>query len=107
MNVGKPIACLAAVLFLTTSFARAADRAPGRLLAADSSKNHIALFDVDGKMIWQRKIGDLHDLHLLPGGNILFQDSWTHLLEVAPGIGDGATDKIVWEYDAARMNGNG
>ncbi len=84
--------------------ARGAD-ANRRVLAADASTRLIAILDADGKILWQRKIGDIHDLHLLPDGHILFQDGWTHLLEVVPGI-DGAEDKIVWEYDAAKMNGN-
>lgn len=80
----------------------AADPAPGRsLIAADYSTKRIALIQPDGTIKWQRQIRDIHDLHLLPGGDILFQDSYTHLLEVDP-----RTDRVVWEYDAARMNGN-
>lgn len=75
------------------------------VLAADSSTHRIAVVTADGKVLWQRKIGDIHDLHLLPNGNILFQDSMQHLLEVTPGA-NGQPDKIVWEYDAGKMNGN-
>ena len=75
------------------------------ILAADSSTHRIAVVKADGTVLWQRKIGDIHDLQLLPNGNILFQDSLTHLLEVTPG-GDGQPDKVVWEYDASKMNGN-
>lgn len=73
------------------------------ILAADSSTHRIAVVTADGKVLWQRRVADIHDLHLLPNGNILFQDSLTHLLEVTPGA-NGAADKIVWEYDAAKMN---
>ena len=76
-----------------------------RILAADSSTHHIALMTEDGQVLWQRHIGDLHDLHMLPNGNILMQDSWTHLIEVKRGTGSEG-DQIVWEYDAANMNGN-
>jgi outer membrane protein assembly factor BamB len=38
---------------------------------------------------------------VLPDGHVLFQDSWTHLIEV-----DSKSNKIVWEYDSARQNGN-
>ena len=76
-----------------------------RVLAADSSTHRIAIVSDDGKVIWQRTIRDLHDLHLLPNGNILMQDSFTHLIELTPGsMPEG--DKIVWEYDSAKMNGN-
>jgi outer membrane protein assembly factor BamB len=72
-----------------------------RLLVADYSTHRIAIIAADGKTEWEHKIGDLHDLHYLPTGNVLFQTSWTHLVEVDP-----RTDKIVWQYDAASSNGN-
>jgi outer membrane protein assembly factor BamB len=71
-----------------------------RLLVADYSKQRIALVAANGKIEWEHKITDLHDLHLLPGGNILFQTSWTRLVEIDP-----RSNKVVWEYDA-RSNGN-
>jgi hypothetical protein len=75
---------------------------PGhRLLVADYSKRRIAIVGADGKTEWEHKIGDLHDLHLLENGNVLCQLSFTHLVEIDP-----RTDKIVWEYDAAKSNGN-
>jgi outer membrane protein assembly factor BamB len=76
--------------------------APGRrLLVADYSTKRIALLAPDGKIEWEYKIADLHDLHVLPDGNILFQTSWTRIVEADP-----RTDKLVWEYDAGKMNGN-
>ena len=76
--------------------------APGReLLAADYSTKRIALIAPDGAVRWERKIEQIHDLHRLPNGNILFPRTFTHLLEVDP-----KTDRVVWEYDAARSNGN-
>ena len=94
--------CLAAAHWRRRGPAPAAGR---RVLAADYSKHRLAMLDSAGKVLWERKVGDIHDLHLLPGGNILFQDGWTHILEVTPGT-DGKADKTVWEYDAAKMNGN-
>jgi outer membrane protein assembly factor BamB len=97
------LVCLAA-----GSSVAAEANAPGagrRVLAADYSKHRLAMLDSAGKVLWERKVGDIHDLHLLPNGNILFQDGWTHILEVTPGTG-GKPDKTVWEYDAAKMNGN-
>ena len=92
--------------------AAAVSAAPGastpirhRVLAADASVHRIAITDDHGKVSWQRHIADLHDLHLLPNGNILFQDTWTHLIELTPGATPDK-DKIVWEYDSATMNGN-
>jgi hypothetical protein len=72
-----------------------------RLLVADYSKHRIAIVGADGKTEWEHKIGDLHDLHFLPDGHVLCQISFTRLVEIDP-----RTDKIVWEYDAAKSNGN-
>lgn len=75
---------------------------PGHtFITADSSKRRIAIIDADGKTRWEHRIGPLHDLHVLDNGNILFQTSWTRLVEVDP-----KTDKVVWEYDSAVSNGN-
>ena len=54
-----------------------ADKARHTVLAADASKRRIAIFDADGKIIWEAKTRSIHDLHYLPNGNILFQSSWT------------------------------
>jgi outer membrane protein assembly factor BamB len=72
-----------------------------RFIAADSSKQRIAIIDEKGDIEWEYKIGSLHDLHVLPSGNVLFQTSMTRLLEVDPSSG-----RIVWEYDAGSSNGN-
>jgi hypothetical protein len=46
------------------------------------------------------KVTAIRDAHLLPGGNILTQQGWTRIVEVMP------DKKAVWEYDAAKSNGN-
>ena len=94
----RPILLCSLYCLLFTPKTEAAKR---RFIAADSSKKRIAIIDEDGKIAWQRKIGPLHDLQVLPNGNILMQDSWTHLIEVNP-----KTNKVVWEYDAAKNHGN-
>ena len=71
-----------------------------RFVASDSSKKRIAIIDEAGKTEWERKIGPLHDFHMLDNGNLLMQDSWTHVFEIDP-----KSDEIVWEYDA-QSNGN-
>ena len=79
-----------------------AEEAPTRrFITADSSNGRIAIIDAAGKTEWEYKIGPLHDLHVLPDGNVLFQTSWTRLVEVDP-----RTNKVVWEYESAKQNGN-
>jgi hypothetical protein len=70
-----------------------------RILSADSSVGRIAIIDEAGKTEWEGSIGPLHDLHLLPSGNVLYQLSWTELIEVEP-----RTLKVVWRYDSAKQN---
>jgi len=72
-----------------------------RVLAADYSTKRIAVVDPAGQVLWEHPIDDIHDLHMLPDGDVLFQTSMTRLLEVDP-----KTNKVLWEYDAGKMNGN-
>jgi hypothetical protein len=91
--------CLALFTVLLTAASVSAQA--HRLLVADSSKQRIAIIGADGKTEWEHKIGDLHDLSYLESGNVLCQLSWTRVVEIDP-----RTDRIVWEYDAAKSNGN-
>ncbi|MBL9153837.1 MAG: PQQ-binding-like beta-propeller repeat protein [Verrucomicrobiales bacterium] len=80
----------------------AADEArPGRLVIGAEAGKGVAIVDPgDGnKVLWQRKIGNVHDLHLLPNGNLLTQDGWPRIVEFALPSGE-----IVWEYDAMKQN---
>ncbi|WDE97340.1 PQQ-binding-like beta-propeller repeat protein [Lentisphaera profundi] len=78
------------------------------LVSASYGKNIVAICDKDGKAIWQYKTKGQkaghdghHDVQMLANGNILFHDSWTHILEVT------LDNKIVWEYDSSKQNNKG
>jgi outer membrane protein assembly factor BamB len=86
---------------LLASIAAAADSATRKFVAADSSKRRVAIVDETGATIWEHRIGPLHDLQVLPNGNLLFQLSWTRIVEM-----NLDTKKIIWEYDSAKQNGN-
>src|ERR1051325_3025080 len=73
---------------------------PRRVLAADDSTRRLGIVAPDGSLEWELRIGAIHDASVLPGGNILLQQGWTKIVEVAP------DKKTVWEYDAATSNGN-
>ncbi|QKK10004.1 MAG: PQQ-binding-like beta-propeller repeat protein [Planctomycetota bacterium] len=100
--------CLAAIA-QTTPTPPAPPEHTRHILAADPWAGHIALLapatDAAGdsapgfEITWEHPISAIHDLHVLDSGHILFQDSWTHILEVDPETGE-----TVWEYDAARQN---
>ena len=71
-----------------------------RVLAADDSTRRLAIIAADGSLEWEIKVGAIHDASVLPNGNVLFQQGWTRIVEVTP------DKQSVWEYDAAKMNGN-
>ena len=65
-----------------------------RVLAADASKQRIGIVDEEGALVWEYPIQQIHDLHRLDDGNLLFQTSWTRIVEVSP------EKELVWSYDA-------
>ncbi|MCA8986446.1 MAG: PQQ-binding-like beta-propeller repeat protein [Planctomycetaceae bacterium] len=96
-----PVRVLLSLVLLTSCWAGICSaQVKHSFLTADSSKSLIAIVGENGELEWSYKIGPLHDLHVLANGNILFQDTWTHLLEVNP-----ATSKVVWEYQAGKGSG--
>lgn len=93
-----------ALAFLTFAFTlqlHAEQTGQGRrLLLGDDSTRRLAIIAPDGTMEWELKVGAIHDAHLLPNGNVLLQQGFQKIVEVAP-------DKtVVWEYDSSKMNGN-
>jgi len=72
---------------------------PRRVIAADDSTKTLAMSGPDGRVEWKLPCRQIHDLHLLPDGHLLYQDGWTRIVEL------GANREPVWEYDA-KGNGN-
>lgn len=91
---------LALSLSLRSLLAAEQTGARHRVLAADDSTRRLAIVAPDGSLEWEVKVGAIHDAWVLPNGNILFQQGWTKIVEVTP------DQQTVWEYDAAKMNGN-
>lgn len=80
---------------------QAADGPPTHVLAGDYEKKRLGLVEIaTGKLQWELPLRDIHDLWVLPGGNILTQTNWTRVIEL------DAQNRVVWSYDAATMNGN-
>jgi len=103
MRVSPGGCWLATACMVCGLFSSVAEAAPPkhRFLSADSSKGRLAIIDEQGQTEWETKIGPLHDLHMLSNGNVLFQTAWTKLVEIEP-----ANGTVVWQYDAAKQNGN-
>jgi hypothetical protein len=61
----------------------------------------IAIVDASGEIAWEMPCGDIHDLHVLPSGNIMVQQAFRKVVEIDP-----AKKEVVWEYDSSKQNGN-
>lgn len=84
-----------ALTFLTGASASAQHR----LITQGNDK--LAIFGADGKVEWQMPWGGIHDVHVLPSGNILVQQGANKIVEI-----DRENLAVVWTYDAATSNGN-
>lgn len=94
------LALLHGLLLLAISVHAEQTGPPRRVLGADDSTKRLAIIAPDGAVEWEMKVGAIHDAWMLPNGNILFQQGWTRVVEATP------NKRTVWEYDAAKMNGN-
>lgn len=63
--------------------------------------NTLAQVNAQGEVEWEMKWAGIHDIHLLPNGNIMVQQRNRKVVEIHP-----RRKKVVWEYDAPKMNGN-
>ena len=87
--------------FAVANFTPAAEPVAHRVLAADRGKGHIAILGTDGKVEWEMENKhDVHDLHLLPNGNILTHTTSTNVVEIDP-----KTKEIIWKYVAKPKDG--
>jgi hypothetical protein len=86
------------ILLLHLATVLAADPTPAvkhRVLAADRSTGKVAIVSAKGEVEWEfPNKHDVHDLHLLPNGNILTHTSHTTVVEV------NRAKQIVWRYEA-------
>jgi PQQ-like domain len=62
----------------------------------------LAIIGQDGQVEWDLKWGGIHDIHVLPGGNIMVPRGTSKVVEI-----DFKTKQVVWSYDSATSNGNG
>src|SRR5260221_11678903 len=70
-----------------------------RLITQGNDK--LAIVGKDGKIEWEMKWGGIHDIHVLPSGNVMVQQGAGKVVEIEP-----KSKKIVWSYDSATSNGN-
>src|SRR5438105_413190 len=81
------------------AFALPADDKPAyRVLAAD--RGHVAIVNAKGEIEWEvPNPYTVHDIQMLPNGNVLFQSTADTVVEMSP------DKKVVWKYVAKPKSG--
>lgn len=70
-----------------------------RLIVQGNGK--LAIVAADGATEWEMPWGGIHDIHMLPSGNVMVQQGSNKVVEI-----DVKTKKVIWTYDSGRSNGN-
>jgi hypothetical protein len=90
------------LFLMTAAFALLAGRplqAQHRLLVQGNGK--LAIVGRTGEIEWQTPWSGIHDVHVLPNGNLMVQQGAAKVVEV-----DRGKREVVWTYDSAKSNGN-
>ena len=61
----------------------------------------LAVVGRDGAIEWEMPWGGIHDIHVLPSGNVMVQRGPSAVVEI-----DFETKEVVWSYDSSSQNGN-
>jgi hypothetical protein len=89
-----------ALLLLLAAPLAASEPPAYRVLAADRSTGKVAIVGPDGKVEWEfPNKHDVHDLHMLPNGNVLTHTSHTTIVEINP------KKELVWKYESKPKDG--
>lgn len=83
----------------TASPLSVAEKVTHRVLTQGNGK--LAIVGRDGAIEWEMPWGGIHDIHQLPNGNIMVQETMRRVVEIDP-----KTKKVVWRYNSAASNGN-
>ena len=87
------------VAFMLVATAPRPAAAHFRLVTQGNDK--LAIVGADGNIEWEMKWGPIHDIHVLPSGNIMVQQGSDRIVEI-----DVTQKQIVWEYNSGTNNGN-
>ncbi|MFT5239594.1 MAG: outer membrane protein assembly factor BamB [Candidatus Promineifilaceae bacterium] len=91
---------LRALLVLTLSLWAQASIAQHRLITQGNNK--LAIIAANGDVEWEMPWAAIHDIHVLTNGHIMVQrDRMGDIVEIDP-----ITKSVVWNYHAAKRNGN-
>jgi hypothetical protein len=91
------VSLLAACACLSTTSAMAAEKpSPRNYRVIGADKKRIAIVNAKGEVEWEvaNNAREVHDIAMLANGNVLYQTSYTTVVEMSP------DKKIVWQYEA-------
>jgi outer membrane protein assembly factor BamB len=91
--------CLNLLTFSVGLFSSAVD-AQHRVILQGNQK--LAIVEADGEISWEMPWGGIHDLHVLPNGNVMVQQGTTKVVEI-----DRQKKAVVWTYDSLKQNVEG
>ncbi len=92
--------CSRPLLFVTLWFAFASCAAHGHRVLTQGN-GRLAVVGADGAIEWEMPWGGIHDIHVLPSGNVMVQQGPASVVEI-----DRVTKEVVWRYDSRNENGN-
>jgi outer membrane protein assembly factor BamB len=55
----------------------------------------------DGTIVWEMPWGGVHDIHVLPNGNLMVQQGGSKVVEI-----ERKSKQVIWTYDSVNQNGN-
>jgi hypothetical protein len=100
MRAVHGIAAAGLVSLCLAGAAPAADPAPPAYRVLGADRGHVALVNARGEVEWEAPAAaEVHDIALLPGGNVLFSTGPTTVVEMTP------EKKIVWQHVARPKDG--
>jgi len=79
-------------------------------VASSASADHSVALQGNGKLVilaadgssqWEMPWKGIHDIHVLPSGNLMVQQGGSKVVEIDP-----KTKQLVWQYDSSKQNGN-
>src|SRR5258706_1553102 len=102
LSLGLSLLLFAVLAGLSPNVAMAADKPSGknyRVVGADNK--HIAIVNAKGEVEWEvpNEAREIHDIQMLPNGNVLFQTSYTTVVEM------NRDKQVVWKHESKPKTG--
>jgi len=94
------LSLIAGISWTSLAVAQTSSKGAGHRLAVQGN-GRLAIVDKAGEIEWEMRWGGIHDISVLPSGNIMVQQGSNKVVEI-----DLGKKEIVWTYDSGQQNGN-